>query len=155
MGPWGFRTFEDELACDWLEDLFDSDPILFFRHCLDLQAVDYVEYLAGIGVICTSEMLHAICDRPRDGLPAAAHAWLQRHRRLEVVDLLPDAISGLGRVLGPESELRERWQDHDQWGEQWNRCNRDLLRRMESDFRSACSGPEFGRAASRAGRGET
>ncbi len=155
MGPWGFRTFEDELACDWLEDLFDSDPIPFFHHCLDLQGIDYVEYLAGVGVICTSEMVHAIYDRPRDGLPAAAHSWLQPYRHLDVVDLLPQAIAGLRRVLGPESELRERWQEHDQWGEQWKRCNRDLLRLMEFDFRSACCAREFGRAVRQTNRDET
>ena len=155
MGPWGFRTFEDELACDWLEDLFDSDPVLFFRHCLDLRGLDYVEYLAGIGVICTSEMVHAICDRPRNELPPAAHSWLQQHHRLDVVNLLPDAIAGLRRVLGPESELRQRWEDHDQWGGHWKRCNRDLLRRMESDFLSACTAGEYRRAAESPDYGET
>jgi hypothetical protein len=69
--------------------------------------------------------------------------------------LIPPAIAGLGRVLGPESELRERWQDHDQWGEEWNLCNRDLLRRMESDLRSASRGAAFGWAPRRDDRGET
>lgn len=145
MGPWGTGTFEDELACDWLEDLFDSDPVAFFAHCLDLRGLDYLEYLAGIGVLCTAEILHAICDQPRTGLPEAAHRWLESHRALPVKGLLPAAIAGMTRVLGPESELRERWEDNESWGDRWQQQAADLLDCLQADWRAAehrfCQGP--------------
>ena len=136
MGPWGFTTFEDELACDWLEDLVDSDPIAFFRQCLDLSDCQEVGYLAGIGVLCTSEIIHSLCDRPRDGLPRAVHGWLRNHRHLNVASLLEDAIAGMQRVLEPTSELWERWEDNEEWGDEWFRHSTDLLQRLEDDLRS-------------------
>ncbi len=134
MSPWGFGTFQDELACDWLEDLFDSDPIAFFEKCLDLDGLDYLEYLAGIGVLCTSEIVHGLCDQLRDGLPHAVHDWLEDHIDLDASRLLPSAISGMRRLLGPDSEIRERWSDNEEWGDEWFRHVADLLRLLEADL---------------------
>lgn len=136
MGPWGIGTFEDELACDWLEDLHDSDPVAFLWHCLDLRGLDYLEYLAGTGVICSAEVIHALCDGPRPGLPEAVHQWLRLHRRIDATAFLPEAIAGMRRVLGSESELWERWQDHDEWSDAWFRHAADLLQRLENDLRT-------------------
>ena len=134
MGPWGFGTFEDELACDWLEDLFDSDPVAFFAHCLDLEGLDYLEYLAGIGVICTSELVHGLADRPRAGLPQAALDWIEAHRGLEVASFLPLTVSAMRRVIGSESELSVRWEDNEQWCDEWFRHASELLRCLENDL---------------------
>lgn len=137
MGPWGVGTFEDELACDWIEDLGDSDPIAFFRHCLDLRELDYLEYLAGIGVVCTAEVVHALCGSPRAGLPDAVLDWLSSHRALAVAGLLADAIAGMCRVLGPESELRVRWEDHEELGESWLEHHLQLLSLLQDDLVTA------------------
>lgn len=140
MGPWGIGTFEDELACDWLEDLFDSDPVAFFDQCLDLDGLEYIEYLAGIGVICTSELVHGLCDQPRQGTPQAVLNWLQAHQALRVDRFLPRAIFGMRRVIGPVSELRQRWEDNEQWYDEWFRHASDLLRRLEADLRGSKKG---------------
>ncbi len=137
MGPWGFATFDDELACDWLEDLFDSDPVAFFEQCLDLDGLEYLEYLAGIGVVCTSELVHGLHDRPREGLPEPVLVWIEAHRALPVARFLPSAIEAMRRVIGPDSEMRERWEDNEQWGDEWFRHTADLLRCLESDFRAS------------------
>ena len=136
MGPWGIGTFEDEIACDWLEDLHDSDPVAFLWHCLALTGLGYLEHLAGIGVICSAEIIHGLCDHPRPGLPEAAFQWLRSHRQIDATALLPQAISGMRRVLGPDSELWERWQDHDEWRDQWWRHAADLLERLEHDLKA-------------------
>jgi hypothetical protein len=136
MGPWGIwgiATFEDELACDWLEDLLDSDPIAFLDHCLDLTGLDYLGYLAGIGVICSAEVTHALCNHPRPGLPQAVHDWLWDHRHIDGTRFLPRAVEGMRRVVGPESELRERWEDNEEWTDRWLLQATDLLRRLENE----------------------
>jgi len=133
MAPWGFETFQDELACDWLEDLFDSDPIAFLRHCLDLEQLDYIEYLAGIGVLCSAEIIHGLCAQPRACLPRLAKDWLVNFRDLDVSNLLSSAISGMDRVIGTKSELRERWEDNEQWGEEWFRHQAELMQLLRRD----------------------
>lgn len=122
MGSWGPRTFEDDLACDWLEDLLDSDPIAFFDHCLDLTGLDSLGMLASIGVVCTAEMIHGLLCEPRDGLPEAARRWLDRHRVLAnlAIPLVPTAVAGIDRVLQPDSAMHLQWDDADDL-ESWQR----------------------------------
>ena len=131
MGSWGPGTFEDDIACDWLEDLHESDPIAFFAHCLDLGDLQYVEFLACVGVVCTAEIVHSLICEPRAGLPEAAYEWLEENQRLDVVPLIPDTIAGLHRVLGPESEMHEMWEDSGNL-HVWEAKTSDLLRRLES-----------------------
>ena len=136
MGSWGLGTFEDDIACDWLEDLQESDPIAFFAHCLDLSDLQYVEFLACVGVVCTAEIIHALICEPRTGLPAAALQWLGEHQGLNVVPFISDTITGLRRVLGPDSEMRELWEDNDAMHDAWLIQMSDLLKRLESALAS-------------------
>ena len=131
MGAWGPGTFEDDVAIDWLEDLYDSDPFAFFRECLDLGGqVDYVEYVACVGVTCSAEMIHGLLHGPRDGHPEAALAWLTEHQTLSVWALLPDAILGMRRVLSTDSEMRVMWEDEDEIFPQWVATTDNLLKRL-------------------------
>ena len=133
MGAWGSGTFEDDVACDWLEDLYDSDPIALFRECLDLSDQgDYIEYVACVGVICTAEMIHGLLQGPREGLPAAALEWLPEHEALDVRPLLPPAIAAVRRVLGEGSEMREMWADESERYGEWTKTTDDLLQRLSA-----------------------
>ncbi|MEM1068528.1 MAG: DUF4259 domain-containing protein [Planctomycetota bacterium] len=132
MGTWGIKSFEDDVAVDWLEDLYDSDPEAFFRHCLDLTGHDYLEHMACIGIVCTAEMLHGLLLEPRAGLPDTAMEWFEQHRELDVQPFVPDAINGLNRVIGPQSEMTELWQDDgDRFGE-WQAHIQDLIVRLQA-----------------------
>ncbi|KAA1258478.1 hypothetical protein LF1_09980 [Rubripirellula obstinata] len=113
MSSWGHRTFEDDIALDWLEDLYESEPLAFFRHCLDLTDQEELSFLASIGVVCTSEMIHSILSEPRSGMPEAARVWVADQEDIEIAlrGLIPDAIEALDRVLCPSSEMTIRWQD--------------------------------------------
>ncbi len=130
MSAWGTGTFDDDFACDWLEDLGDSDPIAFFEHCLDLTGQDDLEYLACVGVVCTAEMIHAICCGRRDELPQPAGQWLRDNRALPVGRLVPAAIGGLRRVLGHQSEMRDRWEDNEELFDSWIAGITDLVDRL-------------------------
>ncbi len=132
MGTWGIGSFEDDIAVDWLEDLYDSDPIAFFRHCLDLTDHTYLEHMACVGVVCTAEMIHGLLRSPRSGLPEAAREWFDQHRDLPVQSLVLEAIIGMGRVLGPDSEMVELWQDEGDRFDAWRSHQRDLIERLEA-----------------------
>ena len=132
MGSWGYRTFEDDIAIDWLEDLHDSDPIAFFEQCLDLSGSEYVEFLACVGVVCTAEMIHSLLSEPRPGLPEAAHQWLHEHHGLNAFRFVPQTILSLQRIMGPNSEMHGLWEDNEESYESWMSQMNDLLNRLES-----------------------
>lgn len=113
MSSWGHRTFEDDIALDWLEDLYESEPLAFFRHCLDLSDQEELSFLACVGVVCTSEMIHSILREPRPAVPEAARVWLADQQDIEIAlrGLVPESIDALDRVLCESSEMAIRWQD--------------------------------------------
>ena len=132
MSSWGFRTFEDDIACDWLEDLHDSDPIAFFVKCLDLSGLDYLDFLACVGVVCTSEMLRVVVSGPQPGLPEIARQWCEEYRELNCQSLLPQAVAGMKRILKPHSEMWVRWEDHDELFEFWLSHQKELIRDLQA-----------------------
>ncbi len=132
MGTWGLGTFDDDIACDWLEDLHDSDPIAFFTECLDLSGLDFLEFLACVGVVCTAEIFHGLLIGPRDGLPHEAHQWISDHRNLSVSPLVPAAIRGLRCVMGPDSEMHQLWEDNEDLYRDWFTQISELLTRLEA-----------------------
>lgn len=131
MGTWGIGSFQDDIAVDWLEDLFDSDPVAFFRQCLDLSGEDYLGHIACVGVVCTSEMIHGLLRQPRAGLPEAAHQWLEQHKALNVQPFLGEAIVGLERVRENKSEMFAMWEDDGDRLDQWRESVGDLIQRLE------------------------
>ncbi|MCG8652644.1 MAG: DUF4259 domain-containing protein [Pirellulales bacterium] len=119
MGTWGMGAFDNDVAGDWLEDLADSDPIAFFRHCLDLSDQDYLEQVACVGVVCTAEILHGLLRSPRPELPETACRWIADHSTLMPFELVPAAIDGMEAVLDEPSEMRELWEDEAEHYAQW------------------------------------
>lgn len=113
MSSWGHRTFEDDIALDWLEDLYESEPLAFFRHCLDLSDQQELSFLASVGVVCTAEMIHSILSEPRSGMPEAARVWVAEQEPNETAlrGMVPIAIEALDRVLCKTSEMTVRWRD--------------------------------------------
>lgn len=132
MGTWGLGTFEDDIACDWIEDLYDSDPIAFFIECLNLDGLEVLEHLACVGVVCTAEILHCLVCDARDHLPEAVHQWCADHADLDVRFLIPAACEGLRRVLDPRSAMHVMWADNSPMYASWLQKISDLLVRLET-----------------------
>lgn len=131
MGAWGTGTFEDDIACDWLEDLYDSDPVAFFRHCLDLSdQPEGLSHVAAIGVLCTSEMIEGVLCQPRPGLPTAAARWIDNHRMLPLRRLQPAAVIAMRRILESDCELHIKWQDEVEQYHRWRAGVVDLANRL-------------------------
>jgi hypothetical protein len=130
MGAWGLGTFDDDIACDWLEDLGESDTTAFFRVCLDLRGHGDLEYVACVGVLCTAEMIHALLCGPRDGLPGAANEWLRKSPVVSAEQLVPSAIEGLKRILDNQSAMHQLWEDSNGSYQQWIDRVTDLADRL-------------------------
>ena len=137
MHPWGIHTFEDEIACDWIEDLNDSDPVVFLAHCLDLGNAKSLNYLACVGVLCTAELIIAGCVPNNRVHPRSIQRWITENPEVDLKAFTLQAIAGLRKVLnrqpelGPQSELLVRWMDHDHLGDAWLEDKQKLLRMLE------------------------
>ena len=111
MHPWGILTFEDEIACDWIEDLNDSDPVVFLAHCLDLGNAKSLNYLACVGVLCTAELIIAGFVPNNRVHPRSIQRWITENPEVDLKAFTLQAIAGLRKVLnrqpelGPQSEL--------------------------------------------------
>jgi len=140
MHPWGIHTFEDEIARDWIEDLNDSDPVVFLAHCLELGDTNDLNYLACVGVLCTAELIHASYAPQSRPYPDAVKLWMTEHQDLDFKSLTLRAIAALRQILNPHSdfglrsELLERWMDHEKLGTEWLEDKQNLLRLLEDDF---------------------
>jgi hypothetical protein len=82
-------------------------------------------------VVCTAEIIHAVIREQRQGLPEVVHQWLDENKGLDVFPLIPGAIEGLRRVIGPDSQMHHLWEDDAERYDAWKQQVGDLLNRLE------------------------
>lgn len=117
MAAWGTKTFEEDIANDWLQELIDtSDPHEFILDSLVVD-VEYLEAEQASAVLAASETLIALLDEPRVGIPSELVDWVGNNECEDVSDLLEMAIGAVDKVLSDGSELKEIWSDSDAFDE--------------------------------------
>lgn len=118
MAAWGTKTFEEDTANDWIQELIDSEDA---RELLsESLSVDpgYIEADQAAIVLAASETLIALLDEPRIGVPGELVDWVGDNECDDVSELPEEALPALDKVLGKESELRDIWadsEDFDEW----------------------------------------
>ncbi|PQJ28392.1 DUF4259 domain-containing protein [Rubritalea profundi] len=111
MAAWGTKTFEEDTANDWIQELIDSeDAREFLSESLSIDP-GYIEADQAAIVLAASETLIALLDEPRIGVPGELVDWVGDNECDDVSDLPEVALPALAKVLGKESELREIWSD--------------------------------------------
>ena len=122
MGAWGIGAFENDDAMDWSLDLMDAaDPLRAIQSALDLaeeedylEAPDACQILAACAVISASKNKEPTSGYP---LPDELADWIFERDR-DFGALAPVAVKAIQRVLAPDSELNELWEDtgdYDLW----------------------------------------
>lgn len=132
MGAWGAKTFEDDHNLDWLGDLVDEKPLPFLKECLNLDGLDYLEYMHCTGVLCSAVMIDGLLNGPADDMPEEALEWLKSNKKLKVASLVPSAIEGLERVLGDDSEMNDLWRENKKLYPKWKKSVLDLTSRLKN-----------------------
>lgn len=125
MGAWDETAFGNDGAGDWAAQLAHSDqPVEFLKQTL-AQASDEEEYLErdeGSAMVAAAAVVAAAQaggNTLRSLLPSELMEWLQG-REAELRPLAPDALTALQRVRGEGSELKELWEETDDFAA-WNR----------------------------------
>ncbi|MEA9554841.1 DUF4259 domain-containing protein [Xanthomonas nasturtii] len=134
MGCWGIGSFDNDTAADWVCDLTEAGDLSLVREAIaavlatdsDVDSTDATTALAAIEVIVaalgrpTAEAL----DEPD------VVEWIDRVKPLPDAQLTSDAAQAIDRILGPTSELRELWEDTDDFNE-WQAEVRGLRSRLQ------------------------
>ncbi len=135
MGAWGSGPFENDDACDWLDELADSG-VAALRAALALaDDAEYLEAPDGSVIVAAAEVVAQMGvdtdddddDDDDDDAPDELVAFLADCGPPPPA-LVAAARAALDRVTADESELRELWQDAE--GGAWQAAIDDLKRRL-------------------------
>ena len=114
MGTWGKGSFDNDSAADFMNEVIqDGDFALHeaFEVVLDPD-MDYVEAEEGVRAIAAAEILAAVLSGDTSKITdAALRVWVQNADKTSLADLRELASEALDRILAPESELPELWED--------------------------------------------
>jgi len=132
MGTWGYKTFENDGAADWLYDLEEASDSKFLfgaikavtrsKGKVDLD--DALEGLAAAEVLCAARY-----DPPR-GVQHAAHRWIKRVALVPGGQDLKMAIRAI-MMIGTNSELADAWRSEGKLA-RWKRELAKLSKRLAS-----------------------
>lgn len=119
MGAWGLGSFENDDAADWLLDLADHQSLALVRESIAavLEADEFVDAADAGAAIAACELIAAAIGRPSGAARKQEDLmhWISRMRPVPDPALLADALSALDRILGPDSELRELWEESEDY----------------------------------------
>lgn len=119
MGAWGLGSFDNDDAADFLADVTESGDLSLVREVLDnvLTSTEYVEAPDASQAIAAAEILAFALGRPT--LAAQREEtlalWISRLRPVVEPELAAQARDALTRILAPNSELRELWEESDEF----------------------------------------
>lgn len=123
MGAWSHEPFGNDTACDWAYELEGQRD--FSHVARTIQAVldngaEYLEDSPATEAVAAAEVLARSLGRgtQNDTYTEDVDDWLATVDAKPSPELLRLADKALTRILGPESELRELWeesQEFDAW----------------------------------------
>lgn len=118
MGAWGIKTFENDDSVDWLYELEESSNLSVISGALKEGDSEYIEAPEGCNILAASEILLALQGKPRIGLPENAEQWVSKNKGLDSRELNLDAIKALEKVVSENSEIKELWEETEDF-EEW------------------------------------
>ena len=121
MGTWALHSFGNDDAADFLSDLTEQNDLGPAQEAIArvLEADGYLEAPEAQQCIAACEVIAASLGRPS----AAARAeeglasWLTRAKTKPTSIVVAQATKAVDRILAPESELRELWEESEEFGD--------------------------------------
>jgi hypothetical protein len=122
MGTWSCKPFGNDSACDWAYDLEDRRDFSLVEDVIRAVLDSGDEYLDGdlaVEAIAAAEVLAKSLGRgtQTDAYTERVDEWLRALTVKPSATLLADARRALDRILGPQSELNELWEESDEHAE--------------------------------------
>lgn len=133
MGAWSEGVFGNDSAEDWLDEFLIDPELDVIREAISAvtSGDDSIEADEANACLAACEVLARISGHP-SRQPVGTEEldeWIQENPQSVPEELLRLAIESIDKILGPNSELRELWEDEDQ-GEDWTAAVVDLKQRV-------------------------
>jgi hypothetical protein len=131
-GVWGYGTFDNDDALDWLSELESTSGTQLLE--ATVRQVDtrakYVEAPTCSIALAAAEVIAAASGHAGKNLPTEVTVWIKRVRPAVSAPLLAEARASVKMCRGPKnSELRELWQESKD-EKLWLEDTADLLARL-------------------------
>lgn len=123
MGAWSHEPFGNDTACDWAFELDGQQDFSLVEKALRQAIESDDEYLdADIAseAVAAAEVLAKSrrAGTQSDSYTEAVDTWLAALTAPPPAELFKLATKALDRVMSPQSELREMWEESDEFA-QW------------------------------------
>jgi len=134
MGAWGNGSFDNDDAADFLTDVTDGEDLAPVREifAVVVSSNDYLEAPDASQAIAAAEIVAVILGRPTSAAQEEEElvAWLARVKPVVDSDLSKQAAQVLDRILAPNSELSELWEESDEFAD-WKATVSDLRAHLQ------------------------
>jgi Domain of unknown function (DUF4259) len=131
MGTWDTRTFDNDLALEWLKALGEQPTVEFLQATLEAPDSGYLMGDTCVNLLAAAEIVSSVLNGPREGLPDEALAIIESLSRAEVEPLRKLAGEKARGVLSERSALRGTWSRAEDLFPEWQDGVLDLCRRLD------------------------
>lgn len=123
MGAWSHEPFGNDTACDWSYDLLEKKNLSPIEQAIDavLEEADDPDADVGSEALAAIEVLAKLLGRgtQTDSYTEDIDAWVASAADVKPgAELLQKAQLAIDKILGPDSELQELWEEAED-GELW------------------------------------
>jgi hypothetical protein len=137
MGTWAVGAFGNDFALDWAQDLQESKDLFFIEdtlnNVLSADSANYLEAPFGAEGLAAIEVLARLYGKPgqQDEDSTEVDAWVAEvsKKAKRRTDLIEKSLRAIEHILSERSELRELWQDSDEY-DNWRASVDDLKARI-------------------------
>jgi hypothetical protein len=132
MGAWGYGTFENDVAADWVYGL-ESEGLEHIPATLRavLEDDDYLDSDIASEGLAAAEVVARLSGRPGEdvGDVEELDAWLGSNRIEPPPEWVAAALAAVDRVVAPNSELADLWGETEDVAA-WRASVADLRQRL-------------------------
>lgn len=134
MGAWGVDSFGNDDAADWAAGLDESRDLRLVEETLARAVVDDEEYLeapTASEAVAAAEAVARLrgAGGERSSYSASVDRWVERVATPPSEAMVQLALRALDRIVAPNSELRELWEESDAFAD-WTAAIRELRGRL-------------------------
>ena len=134
MGAWSEDTFGNDTACDWVGDFMDNPGLAAVREALQavLDAEDYLDSDEACAGLAACEVIARLQGKwgLRNPYSEDVDKWIEVNPTEVPQDLKELADAAIVRILAPNSELPELW-DEGGRNDKWHNDVDDLRERIK------------------------
>ena len=138
MGSWSEDTFGNDTACDWVGTFLDVPSLETIREAIDevLETEGFLDSYEACMCLAACEVLARMQGQwgVRDSYSEDLDTWIEENPQDDPIpkDLKQAADAAIAKILGPDSELKELW-DEDGYNESWHEAVDDLRERVKGE----------------------